>query len=223
MRIRFAAIFLVLSASVFGLDLSAGLGMSGGFFFNRFSASNSSLAVSSDLTNTSLPFHAELFFDGQYFRLGAGYRLAVLGHQAQTQTISGTTNTIVDQDMGLKGYLSLSIYAKYPFQVGPFILFPLLGLEKDILLLSLDANWNDVRGTLTSQQLANEDQIWIKGGMGADWAFSRNGYLRAELVLGYKLPSPSENDAVANAKAAGFDATLFTLEPDLAIAIGFKL
>jgi hypothetical protein len=80
-----------------------------------------------------------------------------------------------------------------------------------------------VKGTLTSQQLANEDQVWIKGGLGADWAFSENGYLRAALVLGYKFPSTSESAAVANVKAAGFDATLFTLEPDLTVAIGLKL
>ena len=223
MRIRFAAIFLVLSTSVFGLDYSAGLEMSGGFLFNKFSDSNSSLAVSSDLTNTSLPLHAEVFFDGQYYRLGAGYRLAVLGHQGQTQTISGTASTIVDKDTGLKGYLSLSIYAKYPFTVGPFVLFPLAGLEMDLNVLFLDANWNDVRGTLTSQQLSNEDQAWVKAGMGADWSFSGTGYIRAELVLGYKFPSKSENDAAANAKAAGFDATLFTLEPDLTVAVGFRL
>jgi hypothetical protein len=217
-----AAVLLVLSTSVFGLDLSAGFQVSGGFFFNRFSDSNSSLAVSSDLTNTALPFHAELFLDGQYFRIGAGYRLAVLGHQGQTQTVSGSTSTVVDQDTGTKGYLSLSVYVKYPFHVGPFLLYPLLGLEQDTLLLYLDANGNDVRGTLSLQQLANENQVWIKAGMGADWPFSRNGYLRAELALGYKLPSQSESDSVANANAAGFNATLFTFEPDLALAIGFK-
>jgi hypothetical protein len=222
MRIRLALILLALSTSVFALDMSGGLGISGGYFLNRFSDSNSSLAVSSDLTNTSLPFHAEVFFDGQYFILGAGCRLAVLGHQNQTQTTSGTISTVVDQGMGTKGYLSLSVYAKYPFNVGPLVLFPLLGVEQDTLLLYVDANGNDVRKTLTVQQQSNEDQVWIKGGMGMDWRFSPVGYLRAELVLGYKLPSQSETDSVNNAKSSGFDATLFTLEPDLTIAIGFN-
>jgi hypothetical protein len=222
MRVRLAAVFLLLSTSVFSLDLSAGLSLSGGYFLDTFNTSKSSLSVSSSLTNSSLPFRAELFFDGQYLRMGAGYKLAVLGREHETQTVSGSTSTVLSGSTGTKGYFSFSVYGKYPFAVGPVLLFPLLGIESDVNLIYLDSHGHDVRRTLTDQQLADEDQLWIKAGIGADWSFVSWGYIRGEVLLGYKFPSQSESDAADNAKSSGFDATLYTLEPSLDIAIGFK-
>lgn len=222
MRIQAAVIFLVLSTGAFAQGLSAGLAISGGWFFKGFDTSEQSPSVSSNLTDAFVPFRAGLFLDGRYFSLRVGYKLAIAGHETQTQTISGTTTTLTDQGLGTKGYLSLSVYGKYPFSVGPFLLYPLLGLEQDTLLLYLDANGNDVRGTLSLDQLANENQLWVKAGVGADWPLFAGGYLRAELVLGYKFPSSAENAAVQNATSAGFNATLFTLEPDFTLAIGFR-
>jgi hypothetical protein len=214
---------LMLASQVFALDLSAGLALSSGYFFNRFANSSSSLDVSSELINTSLPAACMVFFDGEYFEFAAGYRIRVLGHQKQTTTSAGTTTTITDADTGLKGYAAFSFFLKYPFALGQFVVFPLLGIERDVIVLMLDTNGNDTRGSMTPQQLAPEDQAWIKAGMGAQIGLSNWGYLRAKLVLGWKMPSAPENDAVANQKSSGFDATLFSLEPDLSIAVGLKL
>jgi hypothetical protein len=215
---------LMISAGAFALDTSAGLSVSGGVFISQMTTGSTSLAVSSDLVDTSIPFHAEAFLDGEYFRVGAGYRLRVLGHQKQTLTISGTTSTLTDADTGSKGYAAFSFYLKYPFVSGKFVLFPLLGLETDLSVLILGTSGTDLRASMTDQQRANESQVWAKAGMGAQVDLSSGAYLRAHLLLGLKLPNSSENDAVANAASAGFDASrYFALEPDLGIAVGFKL
>jgi hypothetical protein len=212
------------ATGVFALDVSTGLSVSSGFFIHRLTTSNSSLGVSSDLTNTSIPFHAEAYLDAGYIQLGAGFRLRVLGHQKQTLTVSGSTSTVAESDTGTEGYVAVSLYLKYPFTVGQFVLFPLLGIERDVNVLILDAGGNDVRGSKTDQQLGDESQIWLKAGMGAQMALSSWGYLRAQLLLGWKVPNPTENGQVANAKSSpGWDATLYSLEPDLSFALGFKL
>jgi hypothetical protein len=223
-RTIIAGTILVLSVHAFAWDVSAGLSVSGGFFINRMTTSNSSLAVSSDLTNTSLPFRAEAYLDAQYFQIGMGYRLAVLGRQKQTQTTSGTTSTLTDADTGLKGYLALSLYAKYPFTVGQWVLFPLLGIERDVNLLVHDSNGNDLRGSMTDQQLGNETQTWVKAGVGTQLGLFSWGYVRAIFLFGWKIPNQTENDVVANAKSSpGWDATLYSLQPDLSIAVGIRL
>jgi hypothetical protein len=222
-RAVFAIMVFMFSTSAFALDLSAGFTLSTGIFINRMIASSSSLGVSSELTNTSIPFRGEAFFDGQYFQFGLGYRLRVLGHQKQTLTVSGTTSTLTDADTGLKGYLALSLYLKYPLVVGRFVIFPLLGVEKDLNVVIHDASGHDLLGKMTDQQRVNEDQVWVKTGMGVQFPLSSWGYLRTQILFGWKVPNQSENDAVANAESAGFDATLYSFEPDLSIAVGFKL
>lgn len=202
---------LMLSAQAFALDVSAGVSVSGGFFINWMTTSNSSLGVSSELTNTSLPFHGEVYVDAYYFQFGVGYRLSVLGHRSETLTVSGTTTNVLAEDTGTKGYAAFTFYCKYPFAVGRYILMPLLGFEYDVNALVLDSSDNP------------DNQFWVKAGMGAQLPLSNWGYFRAQLLMGWKLPSQAENDAVANATTAGFDAALYTLEPDISFAVGFKL
>jgi hypothetical protein len=214
---------IMLSTAAFALDVSAGVSVSSGFFVNRMNTSNSSLGVSSDLTNISLPLAAEVFLDAQYFEIGAGYRLRVLGHQKQNITVTGAVTTPINAGTGLKGYVAVSLSLKYPVVVGKSILFPLVGFERDFNVLSLDANWGDLRGGMNAQQLANEDQLWLKAGMGARFPLGAWGYFGIHYVLGWKVPNQPENDLVTNAKLAGFDATLVSLEPDVGIAVGFKL
>ena len=214
----------MLSVGAFALDVSVGFQVSAGFFYNSMTTFNGSLAVSSELWNTSLPFHAEGYLDMQYFQLGVGYRIRVLGHQTQTTTVSGSTTTLTNADTGTKGYATISGYLKYPFTVGQYILLPLLGFEYDVNALNLDANGNDLRGSMTAQQRDNENQFWLKFGMGAQLDMAPWGYLRARFLVGWKLPNQAESDAVANARSSpGWDATLRTLEPEIGFAVGFNM
>ena len=222
-RFIIAVTGLMLCARAFAFDVSVGASFSGGFFFNQMSSSNSGLAVSSALRNTAFPFHAEAYLDMHYVQVGVGYRLSLGGHQWETVTSSGTTTTAIDGDTGTKGYAAFSAYLKYPFTVGPYQLLPLLGFEYDVNLLDLDSNGHDLRGSMSSQALDNENQFWVKAGMAAELALAERVYLRAQFLIGWKFLSPAETSAVENAKSAGFDATLFSLRPELGIALGFKI
>jgi hypothetical protein len=210
-RLLIALFALVASGGAFALDVSTGVSVSGGFFINWMTTSNSSLGVSSLLMNTSVPFHGEVYVDMQYAQFGVGYRLNVLGHRNETQTTSGSTTTVLDQNMGTKGYAAFTFYAKYPFTIGQYVLQPLLGFEYDV-------------NTFISGSSDNPDnQFWIKAGMGAQLPLSDWGYIRAHLLFGWKIPSQAESDAVANATTSGFDASLYTLDPEIGFAVGFKL
>jgi hypothetical protein len=214
---------IMLCAHAFAFDVSVGASFSGGFFISQMNTSNSGLAVSSALRNTAFPFHAEAYIDMQYVQVGVGYRLSVGGHQWETVTSSGTTTTAIDGDTGTKGYAAFSAYLKYPFTVGPYELLPLLGFEYDVNAMDIDANGNDLRGSMSSQALDSENQFWVKAGIAAQLALAERVYLRAQFLMGWKFLSRAESDAVANARSAGFDATLFSLRPELGIALGFKI
>jgi hypothetical protein len=214
---------IMMCAGAFAFDLKVGVSVSSGFFFNQMNTSNSGFGISYVLRNTAFPFHAEAYIDAQYVQIGVGYRLSVGGHQWESVTYSGTTTTAVDADTGTKGYAAFTAYLKYPFTVGQYLLLPLLGFEYDVNALDLDSSGNDLRGSMSSQQLANENQFWVKAGIGTQIPLVNWGYLRAQLLIGWKILSPAESDAVATAITSGYGATLFSLQPELGIAVGFKI
>jgi hypothetical protein len=214
---------ILLSAGAFALDVSVGASVSGGFFFNQMNQSNSGLGISYTFRNTAFPFQAEAYVDAQYVQVGVGYRVSVGGHQWESLTSSGTTTTAVDADTGTKGYVSFSAYLKYPFNIGQYLLQPLLGFEYDVNAMDLDSSGNDLRGSLSGQQLADENQFWVKAGIGSQIPLANWGYLRARFLIGWKMLSAAESSAVSTAINSGYDATLFSLEPELGIAVGFNL
>ena len=214
---------LVLALGAHAAGLQAGAGASAGFFIKEMLTSLASPAVSSDTTDTHWPVGFTAFFDSPYVQANVGYSQSLLGHEKSTQTISGSTSTLVNTDIAAtKGYLSIAVLGKYPLALGPVSLFPLIGLAVDFNVLAMDASGNDLKASMTDQQKADENQFWVKAGVGADVMIFGKAFIRPELIAGLKLPNGSERSAIASAQQAGFNALLLTFTFDFSLLVGYS-
>jgi hypothetical protein len=96
--------------------------------------------------------------------------------------------------------VQFALFAKYPFYIGNFSLFPLLGIEYDIVLSKEDSfgdkfgsDYNSQyfykNGITTSKKMALSDfnTFWFKIGIGGDIPLSGKLFLRGEYFLGIAL------------------------------------
>ena len=222
MRFILVCVALFLPATgAFALDVSGGLGLSLG----AYSATTSvSYVVGNVMTSTTTrenqtPIGVMAFVDATYAQLSVGYLVAD-GGSTNYYYSTGGVNT-VDSTVGLDlntTFLAMSVFAKYPFKMGRVTLFPLLGVEYDLNLTYTDSNGNNLKGTLANP--GDASQLWFKAGGGLDIPFP-GFYLRPEALLGYKLPSQTERNAVAAAKAGGATgASVIDLELGFALMAG---
>jgi len=195
MKRLFATIaFVSVAYGAFAIGVSAGIGGSiSALSYNEgMSGTLFGATDSASYTLTQMPLEAKVFLDATYVQLSAGYLIANGGYQHTTQTggLSFLTgNTYNDS------YLTFSGLLKFPLGVGPMSFFPLIGAEYDYNLTLTDASGNNLKPLLTSQQLSDLNQLWLKGGAGVDLSFGRF-FLRPELLAGFKLPSATDNSEV---------------------------
>ncbi len=221
---RWLSVLLLLLASTtgaFALGVSGGLGASLGAYSATTSVSfvSGNVMASTTTRETQTPIGVLAYVDATYAQLSVGYVVSDGGSTTYYYSAGGV-NT-VDSTVGLDlntTFLTMSVFAKYPFKMGRVVLFPLLGVEYDLNLKYTDANGNDLKGTLASPGDAN--QLWLKAGGGLDIPL-RGFYLRPEALLGYKLPSQTERNAVSAALAGGATgASVIDLELGFALMAG---
>ena len=157
MKKSFVLVALVcLSVMTFAQGLSVGVG--GSFSPNFFTVKQS---VGSDWGQQSI---SSSFFGGAAF-VDAKYVEASVGIGANSKSYStsisysssslGSGSSTNGSDAAVGTYLALSALGKYPFAIGSFTLFPLLGIEYDLNLSYKDSNGNDLKSAMTSDQKAS--------------------------------------------------------------------
>ena len=227
---RLCAIFILLSAAygAFAFGVSAGIGVStSAFSFDEgMSGTLGGVTDSATYTLTQTPIQAKVFIDATYFQLAAGYLIANGGNQSATQTgaLSFGTGTVYSDS-----YLTFSGLLEIPLNVGGFSFFPLIGAEYDYNLTLTDTSGNNLKPQLTSQQLADLNQLWLKGGAGVNLTFGRF-FLRPELLAGFKLHSVTDNNTIAAVEnyvtSYGYSnasATITWWTWDFSLLLGYKL
>jgi small nuclear ribonucleoprotein (snRNP)-like protein len=139
------------------------------------------------------------FVDLTYIQVSVGYMfIDTIG--SVTSTVNGSTS---EGKAGYSySYMTLAAYLKYPFSVGPVKLFPLLGIDYRLNLVYTDDDHNDLKSTLTSQQQADLNEIWIEAGAGIDVSIGRF-FLRPEVLVGFKPLSKTDNDLLTALRAGG--------------------
>lgn len=202
-RLLFVLVLVPLAAGAFALDLGAGGGLSVGSVCQQFSAQEYFIFDSYKDRLTTVPVGFSAFFDATWAQAAVGLRTHGNTHEVETSVIGASTITSEADDSYCTGFLSLSLLGKFPFRLGSFSVFPLLGIEYDLNLWAKDQNGNDRKATMTDQQKADLNQFWFKGGAGVDVPVAKNLLLRAQLTLGFKLLNQAEQDAVDNAVSAG--------------------
>lgn len=197
-------VLLALAGTAFAIDLGAGTGITLGsytgttsfapYFFDSF-----------ETVLTTVPFGIAAFFDATYGVASVGLRTNGNTHLKVTNTgvpVFGTTITESD-DGNRSGFLSLSLLGRYPFTVGPVSLFPLLGIEYDQNLYYRDEDGNDLKASLTAQEVADLNQFWFKAGAGADFVVYKGLYFRPTVLMGFKVLNQGEKDAIDSAVSGG--------------------
>jgi hypothetical protein len=174
---------------------------------------------SAEVKEEMKPIDIKAFVDFTYLQVSAGYIM-----------VNGATGTIgigsALSTMDLKGiltYVSFAGYLKYPFHVGAVTVFPLLGVEYKLNLTSKDGSGNDVKSTMTSQQQADLNELWIEGGAGMDFTLGPF-YIRPEVLIGFKPLSTTDNDTISAAESSGWTSVSFNyFTVNLNILVGYKL
>jgi hypothetical protein len=223
-KMKSHALCVVLLVSAASLSaVSFGFGVSGGYILNDTLTSLSSPAVSSETQLTYVPFGASLYADLGYVVVSVGYAQLVLGNDLMTQTVTGTTTTLLSASLGTAGYVVLALMGKYPFALGMMTLSPLVGFELDINVLLLDASGADLRAAMSAAQQSGQSQFWLKTGASLDIDVSQRVYVRGAALFSYKLRSAGEQNAYLSAQHAGFNVLMFVIRPEIELSFGFKM
>ena len=221
-RMSVVAVLVCVTAGAFGLSVSLGAGAALDLT-TWGDLKGDVLGVSAEVKEEMKPIDIKAFIDLTYLQVSAGYMMA--NGATGTIVVGGSTSTT-----DLKGsltYVSFAAYLKYPFlgppkSVFPTI-FPLLGVEYKLNLTAKDDSGNDMKSTMTSQEQADLNELWIEAGVGMDLTLG-SFYFRPEVIFGFKPLSSTDNDTVSAAKASGWTSISFNyFTINLNILVGYKL
>ena len=179
-----------LATGVFAVDVSLGFGASVGSYSNDLKG-NYFGDFESNMTRT--PWNFMAYADMTYLQIEVGYRMFHGAHETDT----GYPDTDLDKFSG--SWVSFAAYGKIPLPLGSITFFPMVGVEYDSTLsgtFSDGTEWD-------SQTKSDQNEFWIKGGLGLDISVSPQVYIRPEFLVGYKLLNKPEQDQVDYLKSIG--------------------
>jgi hypothetical protein len=199
-----------------GIGLSAGLG-------GNFTADFMSFALTQDAKDNNMEaadMNSHLVGGGIYAFFDASYVEANVGLLFGNANQDKTDGMSDDEKKGMDvTALKLSLFGKYPIDLGGFTLFPMLGIDGQI---NLDGKvWGE-----TIPDDFKEDfnkmfsYFWIKLGVGADIALSEKLYLRPEFLYGIRFNTDDEKDTLDSSPKMADAIVGHGL--DIRLALGFK-
>jgi opacity protein-like surface antigen len=196
-------VFIAVKAAVFAqiplpeFTLSAGIG---NFFTAAFGGGVEGTAsflgqnYSAKIPLTTAGGGVFAFFDATFAELSVAYNSGGATVKPETTlpaAASAFLSGLLDEyELSYKA-LDLSLMAKYPFSLGAFTLFPLLGLDY-LLVLSV----KDEHG-IGLDNPGDYNSFSFQLGLGADYAFGRALYVRGEFLYSFQLPGRFERDGKA--------------------------
>lgn len=164
-----------------GIKVSAGADV--GFSMDSLK-STASLGT---ITQSFYTLDVKGFLDFTYAVVSIGYstQMGVLS-SAQVSSYYGNLTTNYDTKMN---FLTFSFLAKYPYKMSGVTLFPLLGVEYDMVV-------NSNTSVISESQAAGYNDFFLVLGGGADLDLSSKVYLRPALTYGFNLtPLPTTSSS----------------------------
>jgi hypothetical protein len=222
-RLLVIAALLALTFTAFGqVQLSAGAGAS---FAPVWSSDSIEVGAVSMKTSASLNMiTAKAFVDATYVEIGVGFTTNLKKQKAKGTFVGvPMTDYDINDDGPVGSWLAVQALGKYPFKVGSFDVFPLVGIEYDLNLGYKDPDGNDLKTGMDADEKANLNMLWIKAGVGADFSVSKSIFIRPEALFGYKLLSKLESDSVKDVKDAGGTEKTSTFSVNVGVSVGYKL
>jgi hypothetical protein len=184
-----------LATSAFSLDLSVGAGTTVGGFSQTAYYENY-LFDSQKIVRTTIPFGFFAYVDATYGLVSVGFTMN--GNTHTTNTMVDFFGTLINEsdDEYSSGFLSFSLLGKFPFALGPVSMFPIAGIEYDLILYYHD-------DTGAALDTTNLDRFWFKVGVGSDIKIFKGLYVRPLALIGFKLLNADERQDVQDAEDAG--------------------
>lgn len=200
--IAFLMLALLCAASLTALDMSAGGSV--GLNVQPTNMKAEFMGSSNEETATSTFMTLTGFFDATWLVAQTGVQLFLAGDDG--------TDPIEDTQII---WLSASLFAKYPIQVGAFTLAPMAGFEiNKMLSYSVSGTSMDVSDVPLN--------FAIKAGLAADFSFGSQLYLRSTALFGYRFLTDDEKDMISLIEAMGGTASIAPFHLDVTVGIGFK-
>jgi hypothetical protein len=207
-------LFAVLGgAAAFGLPdfgMSAGLG---GLFTAGIGGGVESSA--GEETTTTLGGGVYAFVDATFAEMGLGFSGGGL-----TEKSTGGAD-----EKGSYGALEFSVLGKYPIRLGSLTIFPLAGINYQIILSARDKDGND-RKDMWGERLAPRlTTLWFQIGLGADFPFGKAFFVRGEFLYGLRARNKFEGDLLDGYKTQAQDSDAKYKAghgPTLKLAVGYK-
>jgi hypothetical protein len=209
-----------------GIGLSAGLG-------GNFNAEFTSFALTKDAKDAGMEaadMNGHLVGGGIYAFFDATYVEANVGLLFGNANQDKTDNQTDDEKKGMDvTALKLSLFGKYPIDLGGFTLFPMLGIDGQINMGGKfygEAVPYEVAGmTIMSKEDFNKmfSFFWIKVGVGVDVPLTEKIYLRPEFLYGIRFNTDDEKDQIdsMNTGTKAVDA-MVGHGLDIRLALGFR-
>jgi hypothetical protein len=161
------------------------------------------IGLGTDPVDDTIVFNAlsiGAYVDITYVSIGVSYIFSI-GDPTGAVYVDGTkddaasdalTSTIEKTSIS---YLAITALGKYPFDVGGVTIFPMLGLEY-ILNLSLEQDGNDLKDTMTDEEKDSLNDLFILGGVGADFNITESIYARVLALFAFNL-TPDSPESIA--------------------------
>jgi hypothetical protein len=223
-RLVVSAFLAMVSLLAFAQGVSVGFG---GSWIPYLSEEKWSLG--SDWVKTQIlssEFRARAFVETKEAEFSVGYAIS---SKDGTVKLSDSTGVKIDVDFSdgnVGTWLCLGAFGKYPIALGSLVLAPMIGVEYDLNLTYKDSNGSDLKAGLSDDQKADLNQLWLEGGLGADFRVSPSAFFRTQALIGYKINSRLEGDYIDDVEAYygdGRKGTITWLRLDVGASIGFKL
>jgi len=179
-----------------GFSMSAGGGLTLGNTFYTAKALNSDGV---NFKRNEFGVGAFGFFDATYAELNIGYKFEFLKGSLDLNDGLETE--------GSRRSLNIGILGKFPFGVGSFDLYPLVGLQYTIVNYFEDIS-------VVYSNLSSRNALWIMAGGGGDFHLSDALFLRGQLLWGFRMDTEQEKSN------KNFD--YFSHGPNIKIAIGYQ-
>lgn len=163
-KVSFFIIFvLAISVSIFSQEFKLGIG--GGAIFSIETGTNKLKATAEEQKCFWESFGYFMYFDATYAVFNFAFFRGFTHYATDNVDIHGHNM-----------FFDFSLLGKYPFHLGRFKLFPMLGISYRFVL------FNEIERT-TDKNPTNNNIFGLQGGIGTDLALTERVYFRGEFLI----------------------------------------
>lgn len=135
------------------------------------------------------------FFDATYAELSVGYfsgKGKIKANIYFPPTFPLLPSYEINSSYTLSS-LNVGLFGKYPIAINDkFSLFPLLGIEAQFALSCKDENGEEYTNSDGDKAPDDWSALWFKAGVGGDYSFTDQIYIRLEVLYGIRGPNRME-------------------------------